>query len=118
MEFVDCSKSSISGSCLFFFHYYIYSVHIDTKGRQAQASLSQHKVPRCISVISSTALLWFSFFGRRSWSCQSFSKQGSAMKTFAYLLLLVLLAFIVLEEANAEASNDQQPQSDQPRKKG
>ena len=40
------------------------------------------------------------------------------MKTFAYLLLLVLLAFIVLEEANAEASNDQQPQSDQPRKKG
>ena len=38
------------------------------------------------------------------------------MKTLAYLLLLVLLAFMVLEEANAEKI--EQPQSDQPRKKG
>jgi len=37
------------------------------------------------------------------------------MKTLAYLLLLVLLAFMVLEEANAEKI--EQPQSDQPRKK-
>ena len=38
------------------------------------------------------------------------------MKTLAYLLLLGLLAFMVLEEANAEKI--EQPQSDQPQKKG